>query len=185
MKKNYFITWSRLTLVWCLLCLPFVVEAVPLSSLDECLAHPQPCIEKTEQKLETANKYSREWYRLTYLKLSARWLVDSLSMSESELAHYVTLTSAPDVFKVTVYTIYAKIMLNKDNLEEGRKYAMKATELIKKTSEFAPDPRRFAELVILHTYLKNYQKASELDDVVNIQTPAGVVEFEIIEVEYI
>ena len=140
------------------------VNALSYTSLDSCLASAVDCKNETRQLLKNTAAGSRDWYILMYYNLSARWDLDNLSLTRQELSGYADMTDAPDVFKIVVYTIYAKKLLSSGETEQGTEYAHLARDLIMRSAEYAPDPRRLAELIILHNYLKDYNAASELAD---------------------
>ncbi len=159
-------------------CTGFSASAFALSyaSLDDCLIDAVACRTETSALLKHKTAGERDWYMLMYYNLSARWELENLDISIDEVAGYARLENAPDVFRIVVYTIYAKKLLTEGDTANGEKYVRLTRDLIMSSSDRLPDPRRLAELINLYNYLKQYETANDVakwavDKTANIQNP--------------
>lgn len=137
-------------------------SALSYASLDNCLLNAVDCRNETEALLQNEKQGERDWYMLMYYNLSARWELDNLEITTEEVSQYAALDDAPDVFRIVVYTIYAKKLLTEGNTEDGADYVQQARELIMNSTDSVPDPRRLAELINLYNYLHQYETANEV-----------------------
>ena len=137
-------------------------SALSYASLDNCLLNAVDCRNETEALLQNEKQGERDWYMLMYYNLSARWELDNLEITTEEVSQYAAFEEAPDVFRIVVYTIYAKKLLTEGNTEVGADYVQLARELIMNSTGSAPDPRRLAELINLYNYLHQYETANEV-----------------------
>lgn len=128
---------------------------------DYCLSLPQECLTLSASALKDVPEYSLDWYRIKQNRLTAMYQLQLHDQLRPELAPLVTLDDAPPVFRTTVYTIHAKLLLIDGEKELGNEYVEKTVALIKAVNEVSIDPTRYAEISNLYTYAKEWQKAKE------------------------
>lgn len=130
-----------------------------LENKKSCLSSPRLCLNQIDTNIENIQKHSTQWYRLANLKLLAIWEIRDTKWLTKEISQYVELHDAPPVFLTTVYTLHAKMLFNEGHLEEGKVYANKSVELIKKVNEVSFDADRYAEIIILYHQLNQNDDA--------------------------
>ncbi|WP_088329539.1 tetratricopeptide repeat protein [Lacimicrobium sp. SS2-24] len=138
-------------------------EAV-LSSVDNCIMDAPRCKAIALKMQAEQPKYSRAWFRTTYLLLNAMWEIDRLSIPREQIAAYAEIENSPAVFAAKAKTIYAKQLISDGDLEAGRRYADEAAALLLNMSGDALTPRRYADVIELYQYLGEYDQAQQLID---------------------
>lgn len=138
---------------------PESVETLALTHIDHCLTVPDYCLEAATQELAQTRTHSREWFRLYYLMLSAEWQVKELSMPKERVERIVELEGVPPVLLATAYTIYAKLLITDGDVERGAHYVKQASALLRQINAVSLSVRRYAELIVLNNYLRQYEES--------------------------
>ncbi len=128
----------------------------------DCLASPHACLAQTESSLSALPEGSREWYRLTMMKLLALIEMQQYPTLRSELLSVLVDQQSPMVFKATVYTLHSKVLLLDGKKAEGRRYLDKAVTLVAQINESYPDPFRSADILNLYTYIPELNEQAML-----------------------
>lgn len=132
------------------------------TSLTDCEKEALQCITYSEGALASAEPQSSQWYHLKNLNLAAHWQLLHLDVLRQQLPDLADIKEAPAVFKVTVMTIYSKLLLNDGKLEQGHQMVSEVIKLIEDVNAVSLSPDRYAELLVLLHYVKKYDEAERI-----------------------
>lgn len=130
-----------------------------LSSTTACETNPFQCIRDVEEALLNTPEHSREWYRLKLLHVNAMWQINKSDIDTSYLSDILNLPDAPPVLRVSAMIIYAKILIIRSELVEGRRYVDEAIGMLNDINQISVSPRRYADILVLLSYLDEDEKA--------------------------
>lgn len=117
------------------------------------MSDPETCYQRSSGAIANLSVGGREWYRIKMMQMLASIEMQQFSRLKYELENALTLENAPLVFKATVYTYYAKVLILEGSDSEGREYLHRALTLVRDINTVLPDPFRSAEILNLYSYV--------------------------------
>lgn len=160
--KLYLIRFTIILLI--ALCLPLSKSYAFKSNKlgDICQFSPAECLEKVNIELKTTKKKSRLWFSLMQLKLSSLFILQKSNELYRETKNLINETDLPIPFQVTLYMYYAKSCIFFGELEEGKRYIIKAKQQSTLINEAYPSPIRLIEIANLQMYIGEFSEAYKL-----------------------
>lgn len=147
-----------------------------------CLSDPATCYQQSTEGTARYSVGAREWYRIKMMQLLALIEMQRFTALKRELEDVIVLRNPPIVFKATVYTYYAKVLLLEGNEAEGRQYLQQALTLVSDINHVLPDPFRSAEILNLYSYVPELNSDAVafaetlIPNVTRVSDPIGLAE---------
>jgi tetratricopeptide (TPR) repeat protein len=166
MRKQFSISHKRYsmlrtTILLLVLCLPVTkVYAIKSESIDKlCQRSPAECLEQVDFELKSVQQKSRLWLRLMQFKLTSLFILQHSDELYKETKHLINDEDLPIPFQVTLYMYYAKSLLGRGELKEGKRYIHKAKAQLAIMNGAYPSPIKLIEIANLQMFIGELPEA--------------------------